>query len=141
MVQQSLSLLPQISPHLAGIIRSPAFPPYHLVNIEYECHIFRQFEYIYADIPRRAIEFIETAYSADNFLLHTFRHPIEPSEGMWPEQWMKKRVRRRVPETSPSADQTKEDEDPNIFKRKNVQPKVAKEDLAWKRDASPRVEL
>lgn len=115
-----------------------------LENIEYMCHIFRRFEYIYTDIPRRGIEFIETTYSSDLFLPPSFRHPIGPSEAMWPEHWMRRnhRVRRRATTTSTAQTMDpKADEDPNIFKRKNVEPKIDKQDLQRKRDASPRNDL
>jgi len=35
----------------------------------------------------------------------------------------------------------KEDENPDIFKRKNLEPKFDKQDLQWKVDTSPRMEL
>ena len=110
-------------------------------NIEYECHIFRQFEYIYTDIPRRGIEFIDSTYSSDIFLPQTFRHEIGASDGMWPEHWMRKRIRRRVTPPQPGLIDVTEDENPDIFKRKNLEPKFDKQDLQWKLDTSPRVEL
>ena len=60
---------------------------------------------------------------------------------MWPEHWMRKRIRRRAAAPQPRVMDDKEDENPDIFKRKNLEPKVDKEDLQWKVDTSPRLEL
>lgn len=132
------------SPICCRCLGVPWFPAHSLPpteNIEYNCHIFRRFEYIYTDIPRRGIEFIESTYSSDIFLGQSFRHAIGPSEGMWPDHWMRKRVRLRRQAPTPSTDGPKDDEDHSIFKRKNLEPNFDMEDLQWKRDASPRVDL
>ncbi len=107
-------------------------------NIEYTCHIFRQFEYIYTDIPRIGIEFIENTYRSDVFLPAAFRHPIQVSEGMYPDLWMRQRVRRRATSNPPTQTEV---EDPDQFKRKNLDSKPNKDDIQRKLMASPRTDL
>lgn len=108
-------------------------------SIDYACHIFRQFEYIYTDLPRHGIEFIEKTYTSDVFLLNAFRQAIQVSDGMYPEHWMKpKGVRRR--RTTPDAT-PQEVEDSHTFKRKNIEPLYDKTDLQRKLQTSPRSDL
>mmetsp|Transcript_51055 Transcript_51055/g.123179 ORF Transcript_51055/g.123179 Transcript_51055/m.123179 type:complete len:725 (+) Transcript_51055:170-2344(+) len=59
------------------------------INIEWECHIFKRFEYIYTDIPRQSIEFIEKVYKSDPFMVGAFRHPIQVPDGMYPDHWLR----------------------------------------------------
>jgi hypothetical protein len=59
------------------------------INIEWECHIFKRFEYIYTDIPRESIEFVEKVYRSDIFMVGAFRHPIQVPDGMYPDHWLK----------------------------------------------------
>jgi hypothetical protein len=91
------------------------FVDHHQKNdsIEWKCHIFRRFEYIIEDIPREAIEFVDQKYTSDVFLPQAFRQPIQVSEGMYPERWMRQRVRRR---TTPATGKELEEEE--SFKRK-----------------------
>lgn len=108
-------------------------------SIEWDCHIFRAFEYIYTDIPREGIEFIENTYSSDVFLPAAFRQPIEVSEGMYPEHWTKQKLRRRT--TSAHVATPEEIEEEQQFKRKDIEPGYDKEDIQWKKFASPREDL
>jgi hypothetical protein len=84
-------------------------------SIEWKCHIFRRFEYIIEDIPRSAILFVDQKYVSDTFLEQAFRQPIQVSEGMYPEHWMRQRVRRRTTEAT-----AEELEEEAAFKRKSV---------------------
>lgn len=106
-------------------------------NIEYECNIFRRFEYIYTDIPREGIEFIETAYHSDALLPISFRHPIQVPDGMYPDQWLRQRVRRRVS----SIPTPPPEEDDKQFKRKEVEIKYNMEDMQRKKEESARTDL
>lgn len=107
------------------------------LNIEYECNVFRRFEYIYTDIPREGIEFIETTYHSDALLPIAFRQPIQVPDGMYPDQWVRQRVRRRV-----SANPTPPpEEDGNIFKRKDIEIKYNMEDILRKKEESARTDL
>lgn len=122
--------------------------------ISYSCHIFRRFEYIYENLPRRGIEFVEKTYASDIFLMNAFRQPIQvSSEDMYPDNWRKtqKRIRLRSNSASssvsasrdvPSTDEVEEDEhEQELFKRKNIEPKYDKEDLQRKQSISPKMEL
>ena len=64
-------------------------------TIGWLCHIFRRFEYIYEDLPREGIEFVEKTRSSDGFLEGAFRHPPQLPEDMYPRNWRRHGLRRR----------------------------------------------
>lgn len=108
-------------------------------SIEYDCHIFHRFEYIYTDIPRHGIEFVEKEYTSDIFLQAVFRQHIQVPDGMFPEHWMRQKLRKRTTAQTLASPEEKEKE--HEFKRRVVEPKVTKEEMDWKRNASPRADL
>jgi len=65
------------------------------MSIEYNCHLESKFEYIYSDIPREGIIFINVPYSSDVWLPHAFRQPIGLPDTMVPSTWKSQNVRRR----------------------------------------------
>jgi hypothetical protein len=136
-------------------------------SIEYACHIFRRFEYIDTDSPRRAIGTCSTTHRAllegpriakdltvalfssrffaefiDNvYSTDVFLPPAfrQPIEmSDYPEAWMKQKVRRR---TTSHIIPSEEKEEEHQFKRKNIEPKYDKEDIQRKKMASPRTDL
>ena len=78
-------------------------------------HLFRKFEYIYEDIPRTEITFIETPYTSDVWLREAFRHEILVPDEMYPQSWRKgnKRIRKRQTATTLAPS-----EETEVFKKK-----------------------
>merc|ERR1712241_1168578 len=56
-------------------------------SVDFDCHIYNRFEYIYEDIPREGITFINKPHSTDLWLEAAFRKPITLPEDMVPNQW------------------------------------------------------
>ena len=56
-------------------------------SIDYECHIYNRFEYIYEDMPREGIIFVNKPHSTDVWLPKAFREPIGLPDDMVPNIW------------------------------------------------------
>merc|ERR1712238_60414 len=56
-------------------------------SIDYDCHLFKRFEYIYEDIPREGIIFVNKPHSTDVWLPKAFREPIGFPLEMVPDIW------------------------------------------------------
>jgi len=56
-------------------------------SINYECHLYKRFEYYYMDIPREGITFVDKIHSTDQWIDQAFRQPIGFPEGMYPDNW------------------------------------------------------
>mmetsp|Transcript_36825 Transcript_36825/g.79497 ORF Transcript_36825/g.79497 Transcript_36825/m.79497 type:complete len:881 (+) Transcript_36825:58-2700(+) len=56
-------------------------------SIDFHCHIFKRFEYIYMDVPREAITFINKPHSTDHWIEQAFRQPIGLPDDMVPKAW------------------------------------------------------
>lgn len=56
-------------------------------SINFQCHIYKRFEYIYIDIPREGIVFIDKPHSSDQWIEHAFRQPIGLPDEMVPQNW------------------------------------------------------
>lgn len=56
-------------------------------SINYDCHIFKRFEYYYMDIPREGITFVDKIQSTDSWIDHAFRQPVGFPEEMVPKNW------------------------------------------------------
>merc|ERR1712238_467828 len=56
-------------------------------SIDYDCHLFKRFEYIYEDIPREGIIFVNKPHSTDVWLPKAFREPIGLPLDMVPDIW------------------------------------------------------
>jgi len=100
------------------------------VSIDWDCHIYKKFEYIYTDIPRNAIRFIEKPHKSDVWLPDAFRHAIgvpdddgtntnNNVDAMYPDVWKKSNMRRRRVGGTLLDDEGYS----SVFKRKNVTPR------------------
>merc|ERR1712194_58781 len=56
-------------------------------SIDFDCHLFKRFEYIYEDIPREGIIFVNKPHSTDVWLPKAFREPIGLPLEMVPDIW------------------------------------------------------
>jgi len=56
-------------------------------SIDFDCHLFKRFEYIYEDIPREGIIFVNKPHSTDVWLPKAFREPIGLPLEMVPNIW------------------------------------------------------
>merc|ERR1719491_509082 len=56
-------------------------------SIDFDCHLFKRFEYIYEDIPREGIIFVNKPHSTDVWLPKAFREPIGLPLDMVPDIW------------------------------------------------------
>eukprot|EP00934_Nitzschia_sp_Nitz4_P000281 Nitzschia sp. Nitz4//NODE_540_length_12935_cov_73.125932//9866//11602//NITZ4_additional_000079-RA//1//CDS//3329531966//281//frame0 len=112
---------------------------YENESVEYDCHIFRRFEYIYTDIPRYGIEFVNKEYASDAFLQAAFRHHIEVPDGMYPDQWVKRKLRKRL--SSPTVVTPEQKKNDLEFRRRDVSRIISKDDLERKKNVLPRTEL
>jgi len=56
-------------------------------SIGFQCHIYKRFEYIYMDIPRESIVFVNKPHSSDTWIDLAFRQPIGLPEDMVPNNW------------------------------------------------------
>ncbi|OEU07767.1 hypothetical protein FRACYDRAFT_250793 [Fragilariopsis cylindrus CCMP1102] len=56
-------------------------------SIDYECHIYNRFEYIYEDMPREGLIFVNKPHSTDVWLPKAFREPIGLPDDMVPNIW------------------------------------------------------
>merc|ERR1712032_967600 len=56
-------------------------------SVDFDCHIYKRFEYIYENIPREGITFINKPHSTDLWVEKAFRQPITLPEDMVPNQW------------------------------------------------------
>lgn len=56
-------------------------------SINFDCHIFQRFEYIFTDIPREGIRFVDKPRSTDQWIVQAFRHPVGLPEEMVPMGW------------------------------------------------------
>jgi len=83
------------------------------VAVDWNCHLYKDFEYIYTDIPREGIIFVEKPHQSDVWLPDAFRQPIG-GNNMFPHIWKKKNMRRRTNQST--VDTSNSDK----FKRKNV---------------------
>lgn len=59
-------------------------------SINFDCHIYKRFEYIYLDIPREGITFVDKPHSTDHWIEQAFRQPIGLPEEMVPQIWRDK---------------------------------------------------
>ena len=57
------------------------------ISILVDCHLYERFEYIYMDIPRESIVFVNKLHSTDRWIEQSFRHPIGLPETMVPAIW------------------------------------------------------
>ena len=51
--------------------------------------------YVVSDVPQEAIRVVDRPYTTDVFLLQAFRHEISVPQGMYPENWKRKKLRSR----------------------------------------------
>eukprot|EP00571_Detonula_confervacea_P001872 CAMPEP_0172316590 /NCGR_PEP_ID=MMETSP1058-20130122/28757_1 /TAXON_ID=83371 /ORGANISM="Detonula confervacea, Strain CCMP 353" /LENGTH=815 /DNA_ID=CAMNT_0013030931 /DNA_START=323 /DNA_END=2770 /DNA_ORIENTATION=- len=56
-------------------------------SIGFQCHIYKRFEYVYMDIPREGITFINKPHSTDHWIEQAFRQPIGLPDEMVPKIW------------------------------------------------------
>jgi hypothetical protein len=56
-------------------------------SIDYDCHIYKRFEYIYEDLPREGIIFVNKPHSTDVWLPKAYREPIGLPDDMVPNIW------------------------------------------------------
>jgi len=56
-------------------------------SIDYDCHLYKRFDYIYEDIPREGIIFVNKPHSTDVWLEKAFREPIGLPDDMVPDIW------------------------------------------------------
>ena len=56
-------------------------------SIDFGCHLYKRFEYIYEDMPREGIVFVNKPHSTDVWLQQAFREPIGLSDDMVPDIW------------------------------------------------------
>lgn len=83
-------------------------------DIDYDCLLVPDIEYEYVDVPREAIFVVDRPYTEDQFHEKAFRHEIGVPSELYPDPWLKKKVRRRqLPPTT--GEYSNED-----FKRKKV---------------------
>jgi hypothetical protein len=79
-------------------------------------------DYIVMDMQRSGIQLLDKPYTTDTFLPHAFRHEIGvPPEGLYPDTWLQKKVRRRSSSSSASFDE----EEGEAFKKKEIKPSNA----------------
>jgi hypothetical protein len=64
-------------------------------DIEYDCLLVPDVEYELVNIPREAIHVLNRPYTTDTFQPKAFRHEIQVPDGLYPDLWMAKKVRRR----------------------------------------------
>merc|ERR1712166_1196954 len=85
-------------------------------SIDYECHIYKRFEYIYEDLPREGIIFVNKPHSTDVWLPKAFREPIGLPDDMVPDIWkdlnpfLMSKAFREAGERATAATKKKEDE-------------------------------
>lgn len=63
-------------------------------SILLQCHIYKRFEYIYMDVPREGIKFIDRPHSTDQWIEGAFRSAIGLPEEMVPHYWRDLAVRK-----------------------------------------------
>ena len=110
------------------------------ISIDWDCHIYKKFEYIYEDVPRRGITFVDKPHYSDSWLLQSFRHEIGMPDSMYPDVWKKpRRVRRRYV----NGTTTISSEEGDTFKRKSVRDKeeILEEIRLKKQPPSARTDL
>jgi len=56
-------------------------------SVEYDCHLYERFDYIYEDMPREGIVFVNKPHSTDVWLPQAFREPIGVPDDMFPDVW------------------------------------------------------
>ena len=56
-------------------------------SIDYDCHLFKRFEYYVTDIPREGIVFVNKLHSSDQWIDQAFRQPIGLPDEMVPMSW------------------------------------------------------
>lgn len=56
-------------------------------SIEFDCHLYKRFDYIYEDMPREGIIFVNKPHSTDVWLPQAFREPIGLSDDIFPDVW------------------------------------------------------
>jgi hypothetical protein len=92
---------------------------YDNMDIADECRLEAAYDYIVIDMQRSGIQLLDKPYTTDTFLPHAFRHEIGvPSEGFYPDPWLKKKVRRRSSGSSASL----EEDEGEAFKKKEFKP-------------------
>eukprot|EP00980_Cylindrotheca_fusiformis_P010617 scaffold2362_cov109-Cylindrotheca_fusiformis.AAC.8 len=64
-------------------------------DVDFECLLVPDVIYDYVDVPRDAIFVVDRPYTADEFQPKAFRHEIQVPDGMFPDIWLEKKVRRR----------------------------------------------
>lgn len=90
---------------------------YGNTDISWDCHIWPEYEYIYTDIPRSGIIFVNKPYTSDTFLTGAFRQPIGVPDGFYPGKWLRNKLRGKI--TYHETDE----EDADSFKRRNILPR------------------
>lgn len=56
-------------------------------SVEFDCHLYKRFDYIYEDMPREGIVFVNKPHSTDVWLPQAFREPIGVPDDMFPDVW------------------------------------------------------
>ena len=87
-------------------------------SIEYDCHIFKKFEYYITDVPREGIVFVNKIHSSDQWIDQAFRQPIGLPDDMVPTEWkdLSRRkgtrggTRKKKQVTAPPKKMTEEEE-------------------------------
>ena len=69
------------------------------IRIIEHCVIYA--EYVVSHVPHSAIIVVDRPYTTDVFLPSAFRHEIGMPEGMYPANWMRKKLRKTVDMASP----------------------------------------
>ena len=69
------------------------------IRIIEHCAIYA--EYIVSHVPHTAIHVVDRPYTTDVFRKSAFRHEIGVPDGMYPTNWMRKKLRKTVDMASP----------------------------------------
>jgi hypothetical protein len=82
-------------------------------DVLFDCLLVPDVEYEYFDVPRDAIFVVDRPYTTDDFQPKAFRHEIQVPDGMYPDGWLEKKIRRRQTENL-------DDHTDNSFKRRQA---------------------